>query len=177
MVRGCGTLLLAGLIVLFPVISFSATINVPADQPTIQAGIDTAINGDTVLVVPGTYSGPGNRDISLDGKSLVIIAPGGPTVTVIEIGGSAVEPHSGFLLEHGENTDTKIIGFCLTGGYDSTGAGMRFTFGSKATIYHCEFINNHATRYGGGIYIFGATPIIDSWIRIRNERLIFAILK
>ena len=32
-----------------------ATIHVPADHSTIQAGLDAAADGDTVLVAPGEY--------------------------------------------------------------------------------------------------------------------------
>ena len=49
------------------------TINVPANAPSIQAGIDAVNSGDTVLVAPGTY----NENIDFKGKSITIgrVAP------------------------------------------------------------------------------------------------------
>jgi len=55
-------------------------IYVPADQPTIQAGIDAATNGDTVLVSPGTYK----ENISFNGKSIIVASASGPAVTIID---------------------------------------------------------------------------------------------
>ena len=57
------TILRGGFLSLTPLLVLSltphaargATINVPAGQPTIQAAINAASNGDTVLVAPGTY--------------------------------------------------------------------------------------------------------------------------
>jgi len=44
----------------------------PADFITIQAAIDAAVDGDTVVVQPGTYTGAGNRDISFKGKAITV---------------------------------------------------------------------------------------------------------
>ena len=40
---------------ILPPAANSATIQVPADQPTIQAAINSATSGDSILVSPGIY--------------------------------------------------------------------------------------------------------------------------
>ena len=90
----------------------AATIHVPADQPTIQAGINAAANGDTVLVAPGTY----NEQFSFNGKTIVVCSEMGPTVTTVL--GSTIddENHPTVKIMNGEGATTVLQGFTFKGG-------------------------------------------------------------
>ena len=52
----------------------------PADQVTIQAAINAASNGDTVVVEPGTYV----EKINFLGKAITVTSSGGASVTTID---------------------------------------------------------------------------------------------
>ena len=62
----------------------AAVINVPADQPTIQSGIDASKDGDTVLVGDGFYRGDGNVNINFNGKAITVKSKNGPKTTIID---------------------------------------------------------------------------------------------
>src|SRR6185503_16169834 len=67
-----------------PRASGAATIHVPADQPTIQQAINAAVNGDTVLVSPGTYY----EAIDFGGRIITVTSEQGPQGTIIDAGGA-----------------------------------------------------------------------------------------
>ena len=48
--------------------TFGGVVHVPADQPTIQEGIITALTSDTVLVAEGTYY----ENINFMGKAITV---------------------------------------------------------------------------------------------------------
>ena len=58
--------------------------NGPADFDNIQAAIDDANEGDTVIVLDGTYTGPGNYDIDFDGKAITVKSKNGPEKTIVD---------------------------------------------------------------------------------------------
>lgn len=162
-----------------------------ADEPfcSIQAGVDAAASGDVVLVGPGTYTGDGNRDISLFGKAIVLQSAEGPSQTTIDIQGGPSDIHRGFFLAHGETQSTMIEGFTIENGYlvgDTGGSGVNGGGGgagiyirdSSPTIRNCRIRDNISASsdipwvfdgMGGGIYVdTDSNAVIENCMIINN---------
>ncbi len=58
----------------------AATIHVPGDYANIQDAINAAVDGDTVLVAPGTY----HERVNFLGKAITVTSEQGPDVTIID---------------------------------------------------------------------------------------------
>jgi hypothetical protein len=171
-----------------------ATIHVPTDYGTIQAGIDAAIAGDTVLVDPGVYV----ETIRFWGKPIVVRSLAGPDATIIDgnANGTVV------LFTNGEGPSSVLDGFTIRNGLtsvgngDGNGGGIRCDSGSPTvrrciivdnialwqttggwgggvcvkhsapTFVNCTIANNHSILEGGGIYALGpdAKPVLVNTI-------------
>ncbi len=152
-------------------------VHVPADQPTIQEGVDAASSGDTVLIAPGTYAGLLNREISFRGKDLVVTSEAGPRDTVIdcEWAGRAFDIH------RGETAASVIEGLTIKRGYAYTynecGGGVRIR-GASPTIRRCVFSfchaegywwNHHWPAFGGAIYCDESSSMILQCTFVGNQ--------
>ena len=132
------------------------TVRVPSEQPTIQAGINDAIGGDTVLVAPGVYTGDGNYDLSFYGKAITLLSEAGARETIIDCAGLG----RAFSLSRTFGYDPVIIGFTMTNGDGGNQGGAIECFAYSPTIRNCLFLNNQA-NYGGAVYFNGAIGIKD----------------
>jgi len=124
----------------------------PADFNNIQAAIDDANDGDTVIVAEGVYF----ENLCFGGKNIVLTstAPkdqGVVTSTVVDGGGNgSVVAFTGT-----ETPDCRLEGLTITGGRAGPyptghGAGIQGN-GTLATIRRCVITANVAGGAGGGI--------------------------
>lgn len=163
------TVFIIAAVILLPALTFPDTINVPADYLSIQQAIDATVNGDTVLVAPGTYI----ENIDFIGKAITVKGSQGPQVTFIDGNhrGSVV------IFNKGEKSDSVIEGFTImngTGTLDINGnnsGGGIYCYASSPTITYNTIKNNSATGGGGGICCYGGhcTPTISNCNILSNK--------
>ena len=131
------------ILLLIPIFSKALIINIPGDFPTIQQGINAAVDSDTVLVQPGTYF----ENINYDGKDIVVgslfLTLQDTTyipLTIID-GNNSNWRLVSFM--SGETEEAKLIGFTIRNGY-----GYYSTLREDAG--------------GVGIYIINSSPSIEN---------------
>ena len=140
-------------------VSFLAAtiINVPADQPTIQEGINVAVDGDTVLVQPNTYF----ENINYNGKNISVASLFLTTQDTSYISQTVIDGNqSGCVVtfENGEDSTAVFCGFTITNGLGEYGypghSGGISIFNSAHPVLNYLIIQNNSADWigGGGIY-------------------------
>jgi len=157
-------------------------INGGGDYTTIQEGIDAAINGDTVLVYPGTYF----ENINYNGKNITFaslyiatqnnsyidstIIDGNQNGSVVTFasGEDSTAVLCGFTIQNGSgtsnlgnirgggifsmNADPKISSCIIKNNNAEIGAGIHCRY-SNIILENTTICFNHALYHGGGVYL------------------------
>jgi len=163
-------------------------------QPSIQAAVDVAAGGDTVLLSDGVFRGAGNRDVHVTGKNLILRSQNGPDSCVVDCQGLG----RGFFFDGPLVTeDTFLCGVTITRGEVpmTTGGGVLVQNGAhpmlegcvidscvRSGVFYsysnqngllplgivrgCLFTNNSTNGDGGGFW--GGASLVDGCTFIGN---------
>jgi hypothetical protein len=139
---------------------------VPSQYLTIQAAIDAAVNGDTVIVAAGEYQ----ESIRFNGRAITVRSSSGADLTTIE------KPPTGpssptVTFSDAESNSSILDGFTIRGGtglftpiWVSDGyqfGGGVYSSNASPLVRNCIITDNHCGTYhsrGGGIYVSGGAP-------------------
>jgi len=140
----------------------SATIiNIPEDFSTIQEGITLSVQGDTVLVAPGTYV----ENINYSGKNITVASLFHTTQDTSYISQTIIDGDSlGSVItfESGEDSTAVLTGFTITNGSNFAGGGIH-CYGYSNPILGNIRISGNSANYGGGISIVHySNPILEN---------------
>ena len=125
------------------------------DFDNIQAAIDAAVDGDTIIVSPGQYTV--TAPITFQGKAITVRSNSGPEQTTIRMSDSPddTDRASVIVFDNGETDRAILDGFTITGGQGCWSDSFAGIF--------CQS--------GGGIFCSNASPTITNCIISGNQTL------
>jgi hypothetical protein len=136
---------------------------------TIQKGIDAAKDGETVVVLSGTYL----ETIDFMGKSIKVTGfePNLPADEILPypvIDGNGKGPVVTF--SNGEDQDTELSGFTITQGVFDMGSAI-LCIGSSPMISNCLIVGNRTSdpNFGAAVYCMDSNSIIENCTITDND--------
>jgi hypothetical protein len=142
---------------------------------TIQHGINSASNDDTVLVHPGVYK----ENINFMGKNITVgslFATTSDEDYILQTVINGNRAASTVTFANGEAATARLSGFTITNGYahgtpwpGSSGGGVVCTNYSNPTLTHLKVMGNESVQEGGGLYFAHCFPTIKH-VNITNNR-------
>jgi predicted outer membrane repeat protein len=126
-----------------------ATIHVPGDYPSIQAGIYAASAGDTVMLAWGVYT-----EIGIQMKSGVHLTSETGLPESVTIDGTGLGT---VLFCDGVDSTAVVSGLTITGGSALVAGGGIDAYQSSLLFEDVRVVGNHASQWGGGMWC-GACP-------------------
>ena len=108
-------------------------------KKSIQAAIDTSVNGDTIWVADGVYA-----PISTSDRRIDIVSVNGADKTIIDGGGASCCAYLG--TDYRLSNNSRLSGFTLRNGFSGYGGGAKY-----GRVDNCIVENCRATTNGGGV--------------------------
>ncbi len=132
-------------------------INVPADQPTIQAGIDAAVDGDEVVVADDMYTGPGNKNLDFQDKAITLRSKSGNR------DGCIIDcENDGRFASFGAGDTAVVQSITVMRGSAGGGSGGAvFLFSGSPSFIDCVFEGCNAGTNGGALYVLNGTATVE----------------
>ena len=137
---------------------------------TIQAAVNDANNGQTIVVTVGSHKGTGNKNVDFMAKAITVQSAEPNDIAFIQ--STIIDSENngrGFWLHRGEGPNSIIQGISIiNGGSIFEGGGIYcgdpiFNIGSSPTIRNCIFMYNAPIDHGGAIYCgYGSNATITN---------------
>ena len=130
---------------------------IPDMYPTIQAAVDAALPGGTILIADGIYTGVGNRGVDFKGKAITVRSENGPENCIID----CQKKDRGFVFQSGEGPASVLSGVTIRNGLIANNpheytypwetphsfGGAILCNHSSPTITDCRMIGNRVKLY------------------------------
>jgi predicted outer membrane repeat protein len=133
-------------------------VNGTGDYTAIGMAVYYSSEGDTILVLPGTYSGSDNNSIAGSTFHNFVLLADTSTREPVILDGEGTAPLFNF--NNGQDASTIVRGFTIQNGYSQGGSAFRLTSGSSPTIEDCLILNNHGYASGGALYMGSSAATI-----------------